>query len=164
MRVSSAKSGLIPLLLSAFLPLAAAQAAPSAPLIGALGNIGSNNGGSPLRALPVLRALTVGHRGPLGVTLLQESPNGAGIGDVLTLGRFSVIGDQLDGVLVTPLLGLDGNRGLADLAVLEGDRSALLGPNGLLAGAILVFAAALYHLWRTTAGEPASFAQTASSA
>lgn len=32
------------------------------------------------------------------------------------------------------------------------------------AGAILVFAAALYHLWRTTAGEPVSFAQTASSA
>lgn len=68
--------------------------------------------------------------GLLGITALQEGANGSGIGDVIDLGGFSVIGDQLDN-LGTPLLGLDGNGGLLDVGVLDGDGSAAAGSDGL---------------------------------
>lgn len=68
--------------------------------------------------------------GLLGVTALQEGANGTGIGDVVDLSGFSVVGDQLDN-LGTPLLGLDGNGGLLDVGVLDGDGSANAGTDGL---------------------------------
>lgn len=76
-------------------------------------------------------------RGPLGVTVLQEGADGSGIANVLDLGGARVVGDQLDNVLVTPLLGLDGNGGLADVAVFDGSGTARAGDNGLASAAVI---------------------------
>ncbi|MGQ0530434.1 MAG: beta strand repeat-containing protein [Panacagrimonas sp.] len=76
-------------------------------------------------------------RGPLGITVLQEGADGSGIANVLDLGGARVVGDQLDNVLVTPLLGLDGNNGLVDIAVLDGNGTARAADNGLASVAVL---------------------------
>ena len=76
-------------------------------------------------------------RGPLGITLLQEGADGSGIANVLDLGGAKVVGDQLDNVLVTPLLGLDGNGGLVDVAVFDGNGTARAGDNGLASAAVI---------------------------
>lgn len=88
-------------------------------------------------ALPVLGGMSgLQATGPIGLTILEEGDNGSGIGQVLALHPIgTLIDDQLDG-LGTPLIGLDGDGGLADIGVFNGDDTANAGPAGLLGACV----------------------------
>ena len=88
-------------------------------------------------ALPALGGMSgLQAAGPVGLTILEEGDNGSGIGQVLALHPIgTLIDDQLDG-LGTPLIGLDGDGGLADIGVFNGDDTANAGPDGLLGACI----------------------------
>jgi hypothetical protein len=95
-----------------------------------------NGGQSSTVALPGLGA-GGGLGSIVGITVLKKGPDGSGYGDVLKLDAIPVVGQQLSGVLVTPLLGVKTDGGLIDGGILDGNATANSGAKGLLGFALI---------------------------
>ncbi len=110
---------------------------PGLPVVGALTQglpiLSRNTTASSTAALPGLGALN----GVAGISVLKNGADGSGYGYVLKLSTIPIIGSQLNGVLVTPLLGLPSQGGLVDGGVLNGNATANAGSQGLLGFALI---------------------------